>query len=312
MLRSTSLSTADRFKFAFFASNGLNASKQSPQARNVLEQIKSGAFPLVLGGGGYALSTEAIASGAVATTSAAVAAWKQQASVVTANSIFSPVLGDTEVESYAHGERASDYAEFMTRATPNLSYSFNFNGAHFVAVHAPGLGSVHPGTAAGAAQLAWIESDLAAARAARARWIVVYMHTDLFSSERSDAVTTTVRQALGAILQRYGVNLVLSGEGNSYERSRALRGGLENPIAGPLTDKVTTATDGIVFVRAGSGGRTAFGSWLSSTRPSWSASRNNTRPVYLSLTADGTAMGVVAYGLDASGKRTVIDAVEIR
>ncbi len=312
LLRTASTSLANQWQFAFFASNGINGSAQSPQATNVLAQIRSGAFPLVLGGGGYALSSEAIASRLVATTAEAVAAWKRQASVVTANSIFAPVLGDTEVESFAHGERAADYAEFRTRAASNQSYSFDMSGAHFVALHAPNLGSVHPGTVAGAAQLAWLESDLAAARAAQVRWIVVYMHMDLFSSEHSDAVTASVRQALGAILQRHGVNLVLSGSGDSYERTRALRGALENPIAGPLSYKVTTATDGIVFVRAGSGGRTAFGRWLSATPPSWSAIRNNTRPVYLSVNVSGTGMGVLAYAVEASGTRTVIDAVEVR
>jgi hypothetical protein len=315
-LRTGPVSTRDRFKFAFFSSNGLSASAQSPQAANVLGQIKYGGYPLVLGGGGYALSTEAIAARAAANTAEAVLAWKRQASAVTANSIFAPVLGDTEVESFAHGERASDYVEFMSGAVngsaQNESYSFDFNGAHFLALHAPGLGSVHPGTPEGAEHLAWIESDLASARAAGARWIVVYMHTDLFSSERSDAVTASVRQALGAILQRYGVNLVLSGEGNSYERSRPLRGSLENPTPGPLGYRVVTARDGIVFVRAGSGGRTAFGSWLSSALPSWSAVRNNTRAVFLDVTVDGTAIGVSAYALDARGMRTVIDSVELR
>ena len=312
-LRTGPISTRERFKFAFFASNGLRASAQSPQASAVLAQIKYGGYPFVLGGGGYALSNEAIASGAVANAAEAVAAWKRQAGVVTANSIFAPVLGDTEVESFAHAERAGDYAEFMTDGSaPNESYSFNFNGAHFLALHAPGLGSVHPGTEAGAAHLAWIESDLAAARAAGARWIVVYMHTDLFSSERSDAVTAAVRQALGATLQRHRVNLVLSGEGNSYERSRALRGSLESPTPGPLGHRAVTATDGIVFVRAGSGGRTAFGSWLSATPPSWSAVRNNSRAAFLSVTVDRYAIGVAAYGLDARGLRTVIDSVEIR
>ena len=64
------------------------------------------------------------------------------------------------------------------------------------------------------------------------------------------------------------MNLVLSGEGNSYERTRALRGNLATPTLGPVADMdVTTATDGVVFVRAGSGGRTAFGSWLSAAQP---------------------------------------------
>ena len=312
LLRTGPVSTLDRFKFAFFASNGLKSSAQSAQAANVLALIKYGAYPLVLGGGGYALSSEAIASGAAANATEAVAAWKRQASVVTANSIFVPVLGDTEVESFAHAESAADYAEFMPAASPNGSYSYDFNGVHFVALHAPTLGSLHPSTSTGAERLAWIEADLASARAGGARFIVVYLHTDLFSSERSDAVTATVRRELGVILTRYGVNLVLSGEGNSYERSRGLRGDLEFPTVAPLTNTVVTARDGIVFVRAGSGGRTAFGSWLSTTLPSWSAVRNNTRPAFLSVTVDGTAIRVITYALDASGKRTAIDSFEIR
>ena len=138
------------------------------------------------------------------------------------------------------------------------------------------------------------------------------MHSDLFSSERGDAVTLSVRKGLGAILQRHGVNLVLSGEGNSYERSRALLGGLDNPIPGPLTNRVVTSRDGIVFVRAGSGGRSAFGTWLSETLPDWSARRDNSRAVYLGVVANGESLGVVAYGLDVNGRRNAIDSVEIR
>jgi len=307
----------DRFRFAFLASNGLAGSPQSPQAVNVLSKIRYGGYPLVLGGGGYALSNEAIAAGVAPDAAGAVARWKRQVGGVAANAIFVPVLGDTEVESFSHGERPADYAEFLAGArdgaAPNGSYAFDFNTTHFVALHAPNLGAVHPATTEGAANLAWLESDLAAARAAGARWIVVYMHVDLFSSERSDAATTSVRQALGPILQRNRVNLVLSGDGDSYERSRGLRGDLANPIPGALASLVTTARDGIVFVRAGSGGRTAFGSWLAAQPPAWSAFRDNTRAVFLHVTADGYALSISALALDASGtKQSVIDRVDIR
>ncbi len=315
LLRTGPVSSREKFKFAFFASNGLDASTQSPQAAEVVTQIKKGGFPLVLGGGGYALSNEAMASGAATDAGSAIAAWKEQARPVTGNSIFAPVLGDTEVESFTHAERAADYAEFMaasgSSASPTASYSYDFNGAHFLALHAPNLGTVHPGNAAGATHLAWIESDLAAARAAGARWIVVYMHADLFSSERGNTANATVRTALGDLFQRYGVNLVLSGDGDSYERTKALRGNLANPTAGPLSDEVTTATDGIVFVRAGSGGRTAFAEWLSTAPPAWSAVRDNDRAVFLRMTVDEKTLAVTAFGIDALGKKTVVDRVAI-
>ncbi len=316
MLYTGPVVTSDRFRFAFLASNGLNATPQSPQAAKLLGHVNSGGFPLVLGGGGYALSNEAIAVGAAANAKEAVASWKRQAGVVTGNSIFAPVLGDTEVESFAHGESAADYADFRASpaagSVPTESYSFDFNGTHFVALHAPGLGSVHPEARAGAANLAWLDSDLAAARAAGARWILVYMHFDLLSSERSDAVTGAARQAMGIILQRHGVNLVLSGASNSYERSRALLGNLGAPKPGPIARQIATATDGIVFVRAGSGGRTQFKPWLTEIPPAWSAVRDNTQPVYLVVTVDARALGVIAYGLDARGNRTLVDTLEIR
>ena len=226
------------------------------------------------------------------------------------------MLGDTEVESFTHAERAADYAEFMAGSAGGAAPTrqllvLDFNGAHFLALHAPNLGTVHPGNAAGATHLAWIESDLAAARAAGARWIVVYMHADLFSSERGNTANATVRTALGDLFQRYGVNLVLSGDGDSYERTKALSGNLASPTAAPASDEVATATDGIVFVRAGSGGRTDFGDWLSTAPPAWSAVRDNDRAVFLRMTVDDKALAVTAYGIDALGKKTVVDRVSI-
>ncbi|HXZ84848.1 MAG TPA: hypothetical protein VEI82_05105, partial [Myxococcota bacterium] len=304
------------FKFAFFAANGLQASAQSTQAANVLQRIRQGGAPLVLGGGGYALSTDAIASGAAASASQAVALWKEQAAFITGGALFAPVLGATEVATSAQAESSADYAEYMQLASssqaPQETYSYDFGGVHFVAVHAPDLSTIHPGTSGGAAHLAWIDADLAAARAKGARWLVVYMHSDLFSSQKSEASVATVRQAFGAIMTKNGVNLVLSGEGDSYERSKAVKGNLATPtITQPTEAFVTTATDGVVFVRAGSGGRTAFDTWVRGA-PAWSAFRDNTHAVYLQLSASQKQITLAAYGLDDSGKRSLVDTLVIR
>jgi hypothetical protein len=313
-LRTNSVSKRERFKFAFFASNGLDSTEQSTQAEEVVTSIKKGGYPLVLGGGGYALSNEAMASGVAPDADAAVELWKEQAQPVTGNSIFVPVLGDTEVESSAHRERAADYAEFtggMASTASSGSYAFDYAGVHFVGLRAPNLTAIHPGNTAGAAQLAWLDANLAAARTAGAQWLVVYLHADLFSSERTDPNAGAVRTALGAVLQRHGVNLVLSGEGNSYERTRALRGNLANPMPGPLATEMLT-TDGVAFVRAGSGGRTQFGSWSSPNPPTWSAFRDNTRAVFLSVQASEKNLALKAWGLDVNGKRSVVDELTIR
>jgi len=311
-------SSRPKFKYAFFGGNGVQGTAQSTQAGRVIQQIKSGHYPLVLGGGGYALSNEAIAAGEATNAAQAIDLWKAQAAPMTGNSIFAPVLGDTETDSATHGERAADYAEYMLEAgtpqNPYTSYSYDFGGTHFLAVNAPNLSTIHPSIAAGAAHLAWIDADLAAAKAKGARWIVVYMHSDLFSSEKSDASVAAVRTAFGNILTRNGVNVVLSSEGNSYERTRAVRGNLATPTLGPAaTLDVTSATDGVVFVRAGAGGRTAFGSWLSATPPTWSALRDNTHAVFLRVASSDTKLIVTAYGIDpATGKQTVLDQVTMR
>src|SRR5262249_14323618 len=158
--------------------------------------------------------------------------------------------------------------------------------------------NIHPQTAVGAATLAWLNADLAAARAKGARWIVIYMHTDLYSSEKSDVSVQPVRNALSPMLLKYGVNLVLSGEGNKLERTRPLLGPSLTPSnMMPLT-QVTTATDGVIFERSGSGGHTAFKPWLRTGPPSWSAIRDNTHAIYLQLLISDKQLEVTAYGLD--------------
>ena len=305
-----------KFKFAFFASNGLAQSTKSAQASEVLEGLMKGRFPLVLGGGGYALSSEAIAAGAAANTAQAVSMWKSQASVVTANSLFAPVLGDTETASFSHGESAADYAEFLpdgdgASSSPYGSYSFDFAGAHFLAVNAPTLGAIHPSTADGAAHLAWLDADLAAARAKGVQWIVMYLHSDLYSSDKADVTTQAVRAALGPMLSKYQVSLVLSGEGDAYERTKPLLGASLTPTTVATKGLVDTATNGVVFVRAGSGGRTAFMPWLRQAQPVWSDFRDNTHATYVQVIVSDKQLVLTTFGIDLTGRRTVLDTLRI-
>ena len=60
----------------------------------MLTKVKKEGSTLVLGGGGYALSNEAMAAGAATDPNQAVKMWKDQANVVTANTIFAPPVAE--------------------------------------------------------------------------------------------------------------------------------------------------------------------------------------------------------------------------
>src|SRR6185436_3631621 len=77
----------------------------------------------------------------------------------------------------------------------------------------------------GSPMLTWLENDLAATSQ---RWIIAYWHHPPYSrgSHNSDFEIELVemRQHVLPILERYGVDLVLSGHSHSYERSFLIDG----------------------------------------------------------------------------------------
>jgi 3',5'-cyclic AMP phosphodiesterase CpdA len=110
------------------------------------------------------------------------------------------------------------------------------------------------------AQRAWVESELAAARRSRSiDWIVVVCHQLVVSSANANGSDLGLRQHLQPLLDRYGVDLVLSGHDHNYERSFALRGTdpgsptLRPAIASRALDVVDT-TKGTVYLVLGGGG----------------------------------------------------------
>jgi hypothetical protein len=84
-------------------------------------------------------------------------------------------------------------------------YSFDHGDVHFVALDTNQIGEE---------QAAWLESDLSATDRA---WIVVYGHHPPYSSGEHGS-SMEFRQTFGAILEKHGVDLVLSGHDHDYER----------------------------------------------------------------------------------------------
>ncbi len=77
----------------------------------------------------------------------------------------------------------------------------------------------------GGAQRAWLENELAQARASREiDWIVVCMHQVIVSSSDANGSDVGIREQWGPLFDQYEVDLVVCGHEHNYERSLPVRG----------------------------------------------------------------------------------------
>jgi uncharacterized protein (TIGR03382 family) len=174
---------------------------------------------------------------------------------------FFPVAGNHEyVTNQSQPYLDNFYLPDDTSGTERY-YSFDWGHVHFVGLDsscAIGLASKERCTLA--AQKAWLEKDLAASKA---DWKVVYFHHPPWSSGAHGS-QLLMRREFAPIFEKYGVDLVLTGHDHNYERSHPMQG--DNVAA--------SGTRGITYLVVGGGGA-SLRTFQSSSKPSWSAVRNN-------------------------------------
>jgi hypothetical protein len=99
-------------------------------------------------------------------------------------------------------------------------YSFNYGNIHFIS-----LDSYDTDSTAGSPMMLWLENDLAATTSV---WIIAFWHHPPYSSGYHDSDTsgtqTKMRENAVAILESYGVDLVMSAHNHTYERSYLING----------------------------------------------------------------------------------------
>jgi uncharacterized protein (TIGR03437 family) len=124
-------------------------------------------------------------------------------------------------------------------------YSFDWGNAHFVALdtNAP-LARCDSGDTS---MLAWLEKDL---RATRKFWRIAVFHHPGYASgiHQDEPEAGRVRQYIVPLLEKYGVQLVLTGHEHNYQRTYPVLGG----------NVVSPDTGGIVYVTSGGGGKETY------------------------------------------------------
>lgn len=119
-----------------------------------------------------------------------------------------PALGNHDLASDPTG---APYFKRFPELKNARYYMFNKGGVHFVALNS------NESLAPGSPQYKWLEKDLAKAKD---DWKVVYFHHPMYSAYRQQK--TPLKEHLGPLMAKYGVNLLLTGHEHNYTRTKAL------------------------------------------------------------------------------------------
>lgn len=163
-----------------------------------------------------------------------------------------PTLGNHENERIKRDgkEERIGYASYLARfALPGLEtrYTFDYGAARFVAFNSDDYQN--------AAQRAWLEKTLAAARKdRRVHWLIVYQHHPLFGSTKGRGDNRPLIAAVQPLFDKYRVDLVLQGHDHVYERQYPLRGA--QTVSSSLHSYAQG--EGTLYVICGGGGQSLY------------------------------------------------------
>jgi hypothetical protein len=297
------------FRFAFICDTGI-AGRADGLANGVEQVIRELIHlqPLfVLGGGDYAYADR---DGRFADVRDAVDAWFSQMEPLIARCPLLAQYGNHEV---LLRERFRDWAPRFAHPKgygDGRNYAFDVGAVHFVSLFAPHA-VFDPG------QTAWLEADLAAARASGMRWLVVYQHEPMFAHGRSHPATTEVRRVLAPIFERHRVDLHLSAHDQNYERTFPLLDAAGKPRITSGSQDRYPARAGVIYAKVSPGGkmsntRRAF-SRFAAPPPPFIAARDDTMHHFALVSVfSNRELVVEVYGVAGDGSpKQLIDAFRI-
>ena len=144
-----------------------------------------------------------------------------------------PSIGNHDSDSSnGHGRPYLDMFVLPTNGSAERYYSFDYGPLHVVVLDTE---LAFQDSTRRAAQIAWLESDLAATSQP---WKVAVFHRPPFNAGTRHGSDLAVRAAFSPVFEEYGVQAVITAHEHTYERSRPWRVGTD-PGGSPVTYIVT-------------------------------------------------------------------------
>ena len=176
--------------------------------------------------------------------------------------IIKPVITKTKIAFGDHdyigkGEDSKPKQDYLAHF--NLSqtyYSFNRENAHFLIMD--------PNTEHGinSNQFKFVQDDLHSASLNQSiNWIFVVEHVPIYTSQSEHAADSTIRDIYHPLFDKYGIDLVISGDNHNYQRTFPLKYNEHKPSDPLITNTNKTHYDdlnGQIYLIAGVGGRSLY------------------------------------------------------
>jgi predicted MPP superfamily phosphohydrolase len=139
-------------------------------------------------------------------------------------------------------------------------YSFDLNNVHFVFI------DPYVDYRPGSEQYQFIENDLKTASTnAKIEWTFVVEHIPMYTSPSKHPADSTIRDIYHPLFDKYGVDLVFSGDNHNYQRTFPLKhnsqqdgGSSTNPIIADKNQNNYNADSGVVYLITGTAGRSLY------------------------------------------------------
>jgi hypothetical protein len=169
-------------------------------------------------------------------------------------------MGDHEYDDTQYGRIGviNDYLNPLNLA--KTYYSFNLNNVHFIFI------DPYIDYRLGSDQYQFIEQDLKTASTnPKIDWTFIVEHIPMYTSPTKHPADYTVRDIYHPLFDKYGVDLVFSGDNHNYQRTFPLKynnngGGYSsnNPIISNSDKNNYNADSGVIYLITGTAGRSHY------------------------------------------------------
>lgn len=288
-------------------------------------------------------------SGDIVDTGTKEEQWKwllghSQASLM--NITIAPAAGNHEDKNYGYYEHFNVKEATDSNTETGAYYSYDYSNTHFIIMNSNENSEEYANFTP--AQVAWLKADVAAARTAGAKWIIVNFHkgpytTSNHASDKDIMGTNGVRNKIAPIMAELGIDFVVQGHDHIYARSKPINKEGKATAAEMITEtlngreiKYTVNPDGAIYMIPATAGPKVYykntkmdDTYYSlfnvadenhaakygpdpsdSTRPLRSQVQN-----FVGITIDGDKLTAVSYEIDQNidgGKPYIIDQFGIK